>query len=84
MKFKYTADTIDIDGELTNTKTFSMGDFSFDTFTFAVVNYGDIQVVYPQLEHTAYFAWEVSNGIKDSDLFITDVKTIYFVQHVAY
>ena len=84
VKFKYTADTIDIDGELTNTKTFSMGDFSFDTFTFAVVNYGDIQVVYPQLEHTAYFAWEVSNGIKDSDLFITDVKTIYFVQHVAY
>ena len=82
--FRYAADTLEVEGETKETRTFTMEDFAFDSFSFGVVNYGAVHSVYPQLEHTAYFAWEVHNGQVNTDLFLTDVKTVFFRQQQDY
>lgn len=82
--FRYASDYTDVTGEKKTTASFSISDFAFDRFTFSVVNYGAIHSIYPQLEHTAYFSWQVENGEIGSDLFLTDVKTIFYPQHQDY
>jgi hypothetical protein len=80
-RFFYKGDLISAIGEEMQIDSFNLSRFSFSDFSFGVVNYGAVQNVYPQLEKTAYFSWEVRNGEAGEDLFLTDVKLIYFTQN---